>query len=441
MNSNKISLWRKGFLLSATFLLLTCVSVSCKKKRSNVGESLINQNDLLHSEGVDTFQLITYSVLEDSTITRSTAGNPTRMLLGNYNDPVFGEVQTSIYTQIQLAQVNPPFNVAITTVDSMVLSFEYSGFYGNSGDQTFEVYRLIQDLDADSVYYSMDTIQKDPTNLVELGSETVEVNQYVTTVEGEDTVSSQLKIRLDSSLGNDLLTEFDNSPATFADNEAFLDFFKGLYIKSISTPSSNSGGVAYFDMSDPDTRLTMYYTEDTVQKSYDFKINTDCVRFNHYEVMRTSTGLNVQNVIDNPANGQSEFYSQSFNTRAVVEIPGLSNIPANVIIHEAVLELPIQYQTGHKYGPGDFVRTSTRTDENSDDLYDIAVLGTFDNSSKSYTFDLRDYVQSVVKGDIPNTELYISPLFFISSGDRIIFNGPTTINKMKPKIRIIYTEF
>lgn len=441
MNYFHISMWRKGFILSATFLLLTLVGVSCKKKRSDVGTSLIHQNDLLHTDGIDTFQLITYSMFEDSTITRSASGNPSRMLLGNYNDPVFGEVQTSIYTQLQLAQVNPPFNVAVTTVDSMVLSFEYSGFYGNSGDQTFEVYRLIDKLEADSVYYASDTLQKESTSLVELGSEIVEMDQYNVTVVGEDTVSSQLRIRLNTTLGDDFLTEFDNSPSTFADNDAFLDFFKGLYIKSVSTPVSNSGGIAYFDMSDPDTKLTMFYTEDTVQKSYEFKINTDCVRFNHYDVQRTSTGLNVQNVIDNNSLGQSEFYAQSFNTRAVVEIPGLNNIPKNAIIHDAVLELPIQYQTGHKYGPGDFLRTSTRTDENSDDLYDILVLGTFDNASKQFTFDLRNYVQSVVKGDLPNTELYISPLFFVSSADRIIFNGPTTVNKMKPKFRIIYTEF
>ena len=34
-----------------------------------------------------------------------------------------------------------------------------------------------------------------------------------------------------------------------------------------------------------------------------------------------------------------------------------------------------------------------------------------------------------------------SPRFFINSAERVIFNGPNTINKSKPKLVVTYTEF
>jgi hypothetical protein len=37
--------------------------------------------------------------------------------------------------------------------------------------------------------------------------------------------------------------------------------------------------------------------------------------------------------------------------------------------------------------------------------------------------------------------LVFSPRFFITSGDRIVFNGQNTINKKKPQLIITYTEY
>ena len=84
---------------------------------------------------------------------------------------------------------------------------------------------------------------------------------------------------------------------------------------------------------------------------------------------------------------------------------------------------------------------STRLSEDDDRLYSIGTLGEYSSSQKAFTISIREYIQSVILGEIENTELILSPFFFISSADRIIFNGKQTLNKAKPKLDIVYTEF
>jgi hypothetical protein len=68
-------------------------------------------------------------------------------------------------------------------------------------------------------------------------------------------------------------------------------------------------------------------------------------------------------------------------------------------------------------------------------------LGSYDATKKAFVIDLRTWVQAVLTDQVENTELILSPVLFITSGDRIIFNGPNTSNKAKPKFSLIYTEF
>ena len=68
-------------------------------------------------------------------------------------------------------------------------------------------------------------------------------------------------------------------------------------------------------------------------------------------------------------------------------------------------------------------------------------MGVYNPIQKSFDLNIRDYAQSIVNKELPLTELLVSPLFFINSAERIIFNGSKTINKMKPKLTITYTSY
>jgi hypothetical protein len=427
--------WRKVFTLSATFLLALFLIVSCKKKDTNLGMNNLDPNELLNSNSVDTFELITFTIEDDSVITK----DPVYAVLGNYNDPKFGEMDASFYTQFRLSGVNPNFGGGAIVIDSLILGLEYAGQYGDLNPLTLEVNEITEALDADSMYYAFSTLGTSSINLIEPGYETITPDPSGVTVIGQDTVDTQLRIRLKNSLATDLIAEASTGTA-FASNDAFLEFFKGLRVKTINGPQgSGNGGIFYFNLNDPLSKMTIYYTQDGSQKKYDFVINSSCLDFNHVEI--DNSGKPVQTVINDTVTGMVEYYAQAFKSRAVVQIPGLANFNKKTVIHKAELYLPIQYQTGSKYAPGFDLSVANRPSSNPNGLTSIGILATYDEFKKHFKADLRTYIQAVVTGNTPNSELIFSPRFFITSGDRIVFNGQNTINKKKPQLIITYTEY
>ncbi|MFN5634040.1 MAG: DUF4270 family protein [Flavobacteriia bacterium] len=423
------------YLLRASIILISALAlIACKKKENGLGKDVLDPNSLLNSSQVDTFELQTFTYVEDSIIT----DNPAYAVLGSYNDPNFGTVNASFYTQFRLSGVNPNFgNLANITIDSIVLGLEYRGFYGEFSAQNLEVYEISESFYRDSTYYAFDHLNTYSTNLVAPGSETFVPNPSGITVIGEDTVDTQLRIHLKKSLAQRFLYEAVTGGSNFASNDNFLKYFKGLKVRVNNPPqASGKGGVFYFDLNDPLSKMTIYYTVGDDNKTFDLLINSECADFNHVDI--DNSGKPVQNVINDTLSGQKEFYAQSFKSRAVVNIPSLKDLPKNAIIHSAQLILPVQHQTGAKYYPGDDLSVSVRVDGN---LGGIGVLGLYDVFKKQYTADIRNYVQALIAGDISTTELILSPRFFINSADRIIFNGPETINKMRPRVVLTYTEF
>ncbi len=423
------------FFLKASFIaFFALLLLACKKKENGLGQDVLDPNSLLNSLQVDTFELQTFTYTEDSII----SDNPAYAVLGSYNDPNFGTVNAGFYTQFRLSGVNPNFgNLAEITIDSIVLGLEYRGFYGEFSAQNLEVFEVSESFYLDSTYYAFDQLNTFSTNLVEPGTESFIPNPNDVTVIGVDTVDTQLRIHLKKSLAQRFLYEAVTGGSNFSSNDNFLTYFKGLKVRVNNPPqASGKGGVFYFDLNDPLSKMTIYYTKGDSKKTFDFLINSECADFNHVDV--DNSGKPVQNVINDTLSGQKEFYAQSFKSRAVVNIPGIKNIPKKAVIHNAQLILPIQHQTGSKYYPGDDLSVSIRVDGA---LGGIGVFGVYDLYKKQYTVDIRNFVQALIAGDISTTELILSPRFFINSADRIIFNGPETINKMRPRVVLTYTEF
>lgn len=428
-------MWRKGFVLSATFLFtLLFIGVSCKKDTNLLGGNVIDQNELLSSGGVDTFSLKTFTIIDDSVI----SNDPRYALLGNYNDPEFGPVKASFYSQIRLSGLNPNFgtNPGDIVIDSFVLALEYAGSYGNVSTQTFEVYRVDEKMHADSIYYSSSILAIQPENLVN-GSGQLTLDPNAISVIGQDTVRSQLRIPLKPAKALEIITDAINGVADFGSDESFTsNYYKGIYVKSSTTgQASGTGSVANFDLKDQDSKLTIYYSQGSeTGKVFDFKINDNCPSFNHVET--DYTGKFIQNVINDTISGQTEFYAQSHKSRAVVDIASIKNLPKNIVVHSAKLHLPVEHKLTSKLVP-----SSGLVVLNAETLSIISATTTYSASSSSYIIDLRAFIQGYLTGIHTSTEMILSPGLFISSVDRIVFNGPNTTNKNKPKLIITYTEF
>ena len=427
----------KNILIKCCALLLLLAVVSCKKKDSILGKDVIDPYAYLNGTTTDTFDIITTIIEEDSIIT----DNAANVVLGSYNDPKFGKFDASFYTQLRLAGVNPNFGDASTiVVDSFVLALEYVGYYGDLSPQTFEVYELNEDLYLDSTYYGFTNKNTKPGNLVPVGTELMTPDPFNKAVVGGDSLLPQLRIQLNTSLATALINEATSGSTTFASNESFLTFFKGLKVKTNNgTQASGTGGILYFNINSPASKATIYFTQDGVQKTYDLLINTSCADFTHVE--KDITGKPLEQLLQNESLGNIEFYAQAFNFRALVKIPGLNNLKKNQLIHRANLHLPIQFQSNYRYKPGLNISVATRIKEAVQTYTNLGVLGSYDDYTKEFSVDLKQYTQAIINKDIENTGIILSPRYFINSAERIVFNGKNTINKAKPRLVVTYTTY
>ena len=428
--------WRKGLTLSATFLLALAVGVSCKKHTNTLGLGALDPNALLASGGVDSFQLKTFTVAEDSTPT----DNQVFALLGAFNDPKIGTTDASFYAQFHLAN-SVSFQGETVNVDSVVLSLRYRGYYGNLDPQTFQVYELTESLHEDSTYYKSTTKTTDGVNLVQSFSQLQTPNPTDSVAVGGGKLPAQLRLHLDTVFGQQIMEDaITNNPSAFTSDESFEAYFKGLQVKVANpNPASGKGAALYFNLNDNQSKVTIYYhvVGDVDQTTYELVLEVDgtCADFNHVEITNIPA---VSDVISNPINGQTQYYAQASKSRGVIEFPTVNNLPKTSVIHNALLVVPIAHQTSSAFYPSTQLTIGYLNDDG--EVIGFKVVA-YDDATKSYIVDVRNYVQDIVSGTAENRGVYLFPTFFSSTTERIIFNGPNTSNKEKPKLIVKYTEY
>ena len=122
--------------------------VSCERNTGEIGLDFVDQNALKIGKlkGVD---VVSYTEPFDSLITM----RPSFLMLGSYEDPVFGKASAHFATQVILSTIGPDFGVN-ATVDSVFMYLPFVGFYGDtSASFGLKVSHLDQHLSADSIFY------------------------------------------------------------------------------------------------------------------------------------------------------------------------------------------------------------------------------------------------------------------------------------------------
>ena len=197
------------------------------------------------------------------------------LLLGQINDPIFGENKGS-FCQQMLLPANNIDEIEDAVVDSVFITYTYSDFYGDlneNEDFNISVYELSESIYRDSVYYSDETFNFIPQNLA--------TNQFI--YEGDSTSSSYLKIQLDNSFGERIMDETGNS--TMVDDDAFLDYFKGFYIEATA-----SNTIMYLNPIADKSRATIYYhiTGVDTAVAFNFELGGDACRINLFNTKDSS---------------------------------------------------------------------------------------------------------------------------------------------------------
>ncbi|WP_236695620.1 DUF4270 domain-containing protein [Lentimicrobium saccharophilum] len=411
---------------------------SCNKEPDLIGIDLLPDSDYLNLSFTDTSTIIAYTVREDSLRTDELSAN----LLGYMNDPVFGNVLASIYTQFRLPTNNVTFGEN-PVADSIVLTLKYSGIYGDSLSQhTVRVFELADSINVDSSYYSHNTVPVIPQQI----GEAVFVPNLVEadSVDGAF-VAPHLRITLTQAFAEKIMTAGEE---TLSSNAYFLEVFKGLHITVDPFTTTATGSILSFDLVDDLSRITIHYHNDTDTTSIRLPINASCARFNNYEHFNYSGAdpeLLQQLAGDTTAGANRIFLQAMAGTKVKLRIPYLKNIPENarIAVNEALLIFtnddpgsslppPTQLAIRALSSTGAYV---VLPDENIGSAY---FGGKYINNSE-YRFRLTKYVQDRMR--YPEAEDHGLMMVIAGSSltaNRAVIKGPASSNN-RVKLVIYYT--
>jgi hypothetical protein len=430
----------KRLTMAAIFLLIGLITISsCKKVESDLGVDILPSSDQLGLE-VDTLELNSFSSLEDSLRSDEFSSN----MLGSYNDETFGKTKASIYTQLRLSVIPTFTDLSNTVVDSVVLSLNIVGFYGEHDDQTFEVYELTDDIYRDSNYYTNTDKANNGINLVKPGFETFAASLTNSPVIEGEVLDPQMRIRLNESFGDMIL----NSDSLTTD-AIFAEYFKGLFI-TVNNPiqSYGQGGIYSFDMENNETKVTIYYHNSTDTTSFEMPINDKCARFTSME--HDYTGTKIEQQLADSTLGNEFYYVQAGQGLVGnIAIPSLLNLTNDgpVIINRAELYLPVQYYSASAYSPPTRTLAYGLNDENEiytmpDFNLGVSIYGgNYNDEKKAYVFNIIRYIQDVVNGTVRNNPIRILPTGSVVTPHHVILSGKNSPNREKPYLIVYYTKY
>lgn len=443
----------KFFLI--VIVVLSVFLTSCDES-SIVGLDVQPANDLLDVNLVDTTTLITKTVKMDSLRTDETIMQlfTNNVLLGTYIDPIFGKSTASVYTQINLNTSNPGFGVN-PTIDSVVLALVIdTAFYGKRqiSAQQMSIYQLSEDLKIDSSYHSdnsLSTVGSDLANYTFIPNFT----QW-DTILGEP-LKPQLRIPLDANFGQAILN--NQNTTNLASNTAFQNFMKGFYITTENTASLNSGegNIFSFNVKDSQSRLTLYYHNDTAASlKYDFSTSA-AARFSKFSHDFTSvnTDLASQLSVSPPPQNDVVFVQSMSGTKVKIEMPYIlnwSNDKGPAGINKA--ELVIKINTDATYELGTFAAPEKLmlygiNDDGTDfilpDLFETRPNyfgGVYNATTQEYRFNISRYIQQLLIGERKNNGMYLLAFNGAIHANRLVIGGGGNGSAYQMKLNITSTK-
>lgn len=424
------------FFVSAGLLALA----SCEKPENNIGLELQPGEDILGYFTSDTTSVQSSTVREDSLRTDEL----TSVMLGNYDDPVFGRTMCSVFTQLKLSSVNADFPSAFQ-IDSVVLSMVYSGtHYGRLTPQAFQVYEMTGPMHIDSTYYTNSWFAIDEsTDLVKDGEAVHSIRPESFVIVDGDSLQPQLRIPLDHSFGTKILTA---DPSVLTDNDAFLEYFKGIYVRSIS----RDGALFNLDLVDSDSKVTIFYRdqdgdeEDTL--AFALNINSDCARFTRFDHDYSGTVLSQVGTV--AVDGSSESFVQAGGgVKTHIEFPNLTDYAGfgNITINKAELIIPVSTADAGKYTPQQLLFLLYKDEDGENQLLPDqntnahSIGGTYNENDGEYRFNITRYIQRVINGELPATGIYVVSNSAGVSGNRVILHGPSHSEEAGQNMRLLLT--
>ncbi|WP_237732308.1 DUF4270 family protein [Flavobacterium sp. UGB4466] len=332
-------------------LFLAMTLFSCGTD-SDTGEFVVGSDYLAVGNKViliDTMTVEMSTINFDSLIT----SGKNRILIGNYEDPIYGKVKSNSYFQLasdSYSLKNDGSDTESTNYvfDSISMILKYDKYY--YGDttrvQTFNIHRLNQKVKPninDKNFYN--------NSVLSYSDESLGTISYKPRPVGKDSIS----LKMDNAFGVALFQKLKKREIT--DFDSFSEYLKGLVL----VPSvSNSANVIGFHVASSKVRL--YYSKyqaNTEEVPYilDFKISDAQKQFN--AVSLDKTGTIIQNLpasnskLSSALTNRQGFIQSGTGVACRIDFPNikqLKRISANGAIVDAQLFLkPVNNTYSEKY--------------------------------------------------------------------------------------------
>ena len=330
-------------------------------------------------------------------------------------DSEFGLNKAAFYTQILLTENNTDLGID-PIVDSVILSYTYSDYYGDLVDFTsLDVSLIKKDIYKDSIYYS------NTFNML-IGNV-----DYVDDFNLSDISDPFLRVKLSNNFGQEIL---DLENEGLKDNETFLENFKG-----ISLIASAQNTMLYLDPAGSNSYLKIYYHNNesgTDTLSVDFELGGDAARINLFNPKPLSD-LNQE---------VGKTYIQSmagYKAKVVLgDVTAIKEQLEGKLINQVLLSFQAEdYATYAAHDKLFLVRVDA--DGNNVFLTDFTLEGETHFGGaldvETYTFNITRYFSNLMHDNVDYTKtLYLMPAGAVVNANR------TILDNSKMKLTIIYSE-
>ena len=420
------------FFLKSTAVATILVSAfffGCNKD-DGAGLGIIPEDKLIVLEASDTIEIKSYTYRIDSITTSGVSS----VLLGSYDDPIFGKTQAGFVIQITPGSIDGFGEDAVA--DSMVLSLRYASdslvpIYGDQSKlMNFIAQEIHTELHSDSSYYNNHRIEwLNP--IEEL------VNTTFTPEDGRND-TSVLSVHLDQLFAKRIIDDYDKWNDIVEPTDTFFtDYFNGMYIKSNEIPYA--GSISTFSIFDGLSEVILYYhnSKDTLELS--FSISQTSPRFNLFDYAHDVPSFPN---LDNPEiQEDSVLYLQGLGGLKVkIEIPVLDKLKeeGNWAVNRAELVLPVEDKLltlEDTYAAP--LSTSIYGINDDGDLQFLpdyigatGYLGV-SYTDNSYIYDLTFIIQQILSGSVENNGFFLFPAANTTNPSRVVLTGPKHSNRMK----------
>lgn len=401
---------------------------SCERNTGEIGLDFVDQNALKIGK-LTSLPITTTTESFDSLVTMK----PSYLMLGSYEDPIFGRATANFATQYILSTVNPDFGEN-ATVDSVYMYLPFAGFYGDtSADFGLRVSHLDQIISSDSLYYAH-SVFTGSSVLVDTVVQPKPARKRI--VQGIVAPNEVIGLHLDKDFFQTYIIDASAAqPTDFESNTAFLEYFRGLYVEGVG----NNEAIYQFSPADQDMRIRFYYTNDSLRTDtvgpgygiYDLLAWNLVNSANTFSFDRSQATFDLDN--QDSVAGEATTYLQGMGGAiTVVNLENLQNLAdSNYFINYAELRIPVREGSALEFATPvklnaflvhGFQRRLMTNYLNGDPGGSLVISPIL--RDRAYTLDVTKFVQQWLNGkDTSDAKILLVPDRMSSSAARGVLNG------------------